>query len=195
MSRLGPECSWLVEAPSGDAVLIGDSNAGHFTEGFVRAANDAGLNAHVATASSCPFLTLDIRDLDSTDDRTGCREFVTESLTALTANPPEKVVIAASTTSYIEFDRWVIRTTGGATLDTPDEKAEAWAIAIDETVATLTDVGVDVTVVTDGASTARGLGPRRHGTASQWKRPQCLGGENYCSCPTLSRCLSRPSRG
>ena len=49
-------CSWRVAGSRGEVVLIGDSNAGQFTEPFVRAANALRLTGSVATYSSCPFV-------------------------------------------------------------------------------------------------------------------------------------------
>ena len=43
--RENDNCSWDVKNSNGTAVLIGDSNAGQFTVGFVAGANAASLNA------------------------------------------------------------------------------------------------------------------------------------------------------
>jgi peptidoglycan/LPS O-acetylase OafA/YrhL len=93
-------CTWLVDGASRAAVLIGDSNAGHFTEAFTGAANDQGLNATVTTRSGCPFVDLVAITKGEKDDN--CRSFVEQSLLDLVKNRPDVVVIASRSDAYIE---------------------------------------------------------------------------------------------
>ena len=117
-------CSWNVKDAKGTAVLIGDSNAGQFTEGFVAGANAASLNAKVATQSSCPFANLRLWDWSKED--TTCSYFVSKTLAHLIELKPQYVVIASASDSYIKQSYFTFRSSDGKTLyTTPEEKALA----------------------------------------------------------------------
>ena len=60
--RTAGACTWRVARPRGQVVLIGDSNAGHFSEAVIRAANRAGFELTIATFSACPFIDLEWRN-------------------------------------------------------------------------------------------------------------------------------------
>lgn len=50
------ECRFPPKGTSkGDAWIVGDSQAGHLSEAFIRAANKLGLTAVIASKSTCPF--------------------------------------------------------------------------------------------------------------------------------------------
>ncbi|HET7568426.1 MAG TPA: acyltransferase family protein [Gaiellaceae bacterium] len=90
-----PECRWPAAGSHGSAVLVGDSNAAHFTLPFVRAANRAGLDAVVATYPSCPFL--DLRETGNVAPTASCLHYVEGSLAAILARRPNLVVVAMRT--------------------------------------------------------------------------------------------------
>ena len=90
-------CVWPAPAAKGTVVLIGDSNAGQFTEPVVRAGNRAGYTVSVATASSCPFVQLRVAS-GPTDQ---CVRFASGSLPALLRARPSLVVVAARSDAYI----------------------------------------------------------------------------------------------
>ena len=92
--REQPECTWEVDDPKGVAVLIGDSNAGHFSEAFIGAVNELGMNATVAVLPGCPFVDLVV--VNSGQPDVECRRFVTESMKSLRENPPDLVVLTPS---------------------------------------------------------------------------------------------------
>jgi peptidoglycan/LPS O-acetylase OafA/YrhL len=58
------DCTWEVVSPIGNAVLIGDSQAGHFSEAFIGAANQSRFDATLATMPGCPFVDLNLADAD-----------------------------------------------------------------------------------------------------------------------------------
>jgi peptidoglycan/LPS O-acetylase OafA/YrhL len=90
-------CTWLVNRARGSIVLIGDSNAGQFTEPVTAAAARARLDTVVATNSDCPFAQLRVHFRVSS----GCAQFNARSLAALTGLRPSLVIIAARTDAYI----------------------------------------------------------------------------------------------
>lgn len=60
---LDPEsCHWPVSSAVGDAVLIGDSQAGHLSGAFIRAAHERKLNARIVTRTGAFFQNTPDRD-------------------------------------------------------------------------------------------------------------------------------------
>ena len=96
----------------GEVVLIGDSNAGQFTEPFVRAANALRLTGAVATYSSCPFVDLHVLGTNSGD--AACWTFDHASLRELLRRRPRLVVIAARTDHYLDDPQIGLQPAGGS---------------------------------------------------------------------------------
>ena len=143
-----PDCTW--EAPGGGgedlAALVGDSNAGQFSEPFIEAANDDGRDAVLATYASCPFVDLVVEERG--DERPGCRGFVTGTLRDLVARRPSFVVIASASSWYIEDDDFTFtdpRT--GLSRGDPAGKASMWRAGLARVLERLTAAGVDVVIV------------------------------------------------
>lgn len=90
-------CIWPVSPSRGTMLLIGDSNAGHFSEPFIAAANALGYDAQLATAGGCPFL---VRPTYSSD---GCRGFAEGSAAAIARRAPAyaAIVISNATMGYL----------------------------------------------------------------------------------------------
>ena len=126
-----PGCTWHVPQPRGQVVLLGDSNAGHFTEPLVQAANAAGYDATVATLAGCPFV--DVHLYDHGQPSTACQAFVAEAVTALAALRPSLVVLATAADGYIEEPGTGLRDDPTAALaTTPDAKARLWQQGLDQ---------------------------------------------------------------
>jgi peptidoglycan/LPS O-acetylase OafA/YrhL len=89
----GP-CLWPVANPRGTALLLGDSNAGQYSEGFIAAANSLDLDAVVAVKSSC--LISDPRSWLVGVDDTGCQSFVRSVMAYVRSVRPTRVVLASS---------------------------------------------------------------------------------------------------
>jgi SGNH domain (fused to AT3 domains) len=143
--RRGGACSWLVNAARGRAVLIGDSNAGQFTEPFVRASRRVGLDATVATLSSCPFV--DLRVVGPTIGEADCHRFVEASLAELVRLRPRVVVIAARTDRYVESSDFGLATARGAVTYSPDAKARLWQQGFESLLRVLGRAGIPAVVV------------------------------------------------
>jgi len=141
-----PACEWTVARPTGHVVLIGDSNAGHFTEGLTRGAKEAGWDATVRTKSSCPFV--DLVPIPNHTPALNCRAFVTDSVQGLIDADPDLVVIASSSDTYLSNPDWEFGSPNGRqTFRTPAEKAAAWAGGLERVVRPLRDHGIEVVVV------------------------------------------------
>jgi peptidoglycan/LPS O-acetylase OafA/YrhL len=93
-------CRWPVPRAQGTVVLVGDSNAGHFTEPVLAAARSERFSTLVATRVACPFIDADIVFRDEHD--TVCRESDSYLLRLLIRMRPSLVIIGTRTDAYIE---------------------------------------------------------------------------------------------
>ena len=136
--RAGLECTWHVPRPRGRIVLVGDSNAGHFSEPVVRAGNRAGYDVTLTTFSSCGVVPL-----PATSPL--CRKFVSGTLASLVRRPPSLVILASRTDDYVEHD-------GGhdgppSSPAAADSKARLWRAGLAATLARLNRAGIPVVLV------------------------------------------------
>ena len=141
------KCTWRVAGERGTIALVGDSNAGQFTEPVVAAGNRAGFDVQVATYSGCPFIALrvDRADLARED---ACLSF-DEALTAkLVRERPRIVVIGNRSDGYINgsADGLARIDSGSLTFD-EHKKAALWTAGLAAAVAQLRAAGVHVLVV------------------------------------------------
>jgi len=147
--RTGSSCNWDVPAAKGRVVLVGDSNAGHFTEPVVLAANRAGYDATVATHNSCPFVrVLIIIPIHHRLTGTPCTGFVAGTMRALIRLRPSLVVLSNASTKYVEDPQVAIGTFDGRHL-THDigVKARLWGRGLASVVDDLHRAGIPVLLV------------------------------------------------
>lgn len=137
-------CTWSVPRAKGSVVLIGDSNAGHFTEPIVRAANRDGFDATVATLHSCPFANVELLDGDVTLDE--CRRFVEGSVAELIRRHPSLVIVAQRTDNYLE-NFGLARPDGSGASYEPEAKAKLLSRGLGDTLGTLERAGIPVLLV------------------------------------------------
>ena len=144
--RTTGDCMWETPQSQGRAVLIGDSNAGQFTEGFVAAANANHLTAEVATNSSCPFVVLRLLDWNKPD--TSCSYFVSKSIAHLKRTKPAVVVIASASDGYINQPYFTFRSSDNkTTYITKEEKIAAYEDGLKHAVGLLRSSGIKVVLV------------------------------------------------
>jgi peptidoglycan/LPS O-acetylase OafA/YrhL len=144
--RPGRHCTWFVRHSRGRVVLIGDSNAGQFTETVVRAARAVGFATTVATFSSCPFVQLRVSG-SSAEERL-CSQFDRRSLASLLRLRPNLVIIAARTDLYIEGDTVSLALPGHSDLvSVPAAKAALWTRGLRAESIELNRAGVPIVVV------------------------------------------------
>ena len=98
--RQPPRCSWTVPDPRGSVLLLGDSNAGHFTEPVAAAANNLGYDFTVATLPRCPIVGLDL--VESQREIRACQQFSSQTIDDVIREQPAVVVLAASTAIYLD---------------------------------------------------------------------------------------------
>jgi peptidoglycan/LPS O-acetylase OafA/YrhL len=154
--RSQPACTWLVPTSIGRAVLIGDSNAGHFSEGFTIGMNNARYDATVATLAGCPFVDLVIVDNERPNPRAAdkelqsamCRNFVAQSLDDLLKIRPDFVVLASASDLYIEEDIYELRDPiTGERARSAEAKQDMWVSGLQRTITALESAGIEVAVV------------------------------------------------
>ena len=144
-----PGCTWAVPDAVGRIVLVGDSNAGHYTEGLQEAANSRQYDLTVATFEACPLADLILHHLPSNPVFTdACRRYVTRMVDELTTREVGLVVIGSVSDLYlqdpsIEF----VSEVDGRVASTLEDKASVWQEALTSTLRTLTAAGVPVVVV------------------------------------------------
>jgi hypothetical protein len=128
--------------------LVGDSNAGHFTEGFVKGANAAGYDAVVAAYEGCPFIDLQVEGTVVGAGR--CRRFDEQSLGWLsTVNPrPNLVVVGNRPDGYIDVSsKYLAAPRRGAFTNDIEVKRHLWEVAMVRTLQRLASHGVPAVVI------------------------------------------------
>lgn len=130
-------------------MLVGDSNAGQFTEPVLKAANDLGFDFQATTRSRCPFvdLSVEISTVAGFDPRP-CRQYVTETMAQLRRTHPSLVVIASSSTGYLA-DRitWFLDPATGELARTPAAKAQLWRAGLERVLEDLGRNGIPTLVI------------------------------------------------
>jgi peptidoglycan/LPS O-acetylase OafA/YrhL len=140
-------CTWPTAPSKGRIVLVGDSNAGHFTEPVVAAARRAHLDLTVATFSSCPFVDVGVVRADALEGEADCRAFTRGTLRALVEMKPDLVITAARSDHYIEDDSIGLQNDVGELTRSPGEKARLWERGLEQLLAQLDAAGIPVLVV------------------------------------------------
>ncbi len=144
--RKNSRCTWRVPGSRGKIVLLGDSNAGQFTEPVTRAGNRAGFDVTVATYSSCPYIGLRITRVDGESKR--CPAFGTQSIDYLVRSRPSLVVLATRTDFYLQNPKDGLAVGSGDDFTYDDaEKAALWRQALRATLRRLNAAGVPVLLV------------------------------------------------
>ena len=119
-------CLWPAARPRGTIYLVGDSNAAQFAEPLAAVANREGYDLAVTAKSSCPFVDL-IAAGTHIEDGPACHRFVTELVDTLRTKRPALVIVANSSTEYIENDGLTLTNPDtGVTAATPAAKAQLW---------------------------------------------------------------------
>ncbi|HWM14134.1 MAG TPA: acyltransferase family protein [Gaiellaceae bacterium] len=140
-------CTWQVPGATGTIVLLGDSNAGHFTEPVVQAARRARLDLTVATFPGCPFLDVDIGGQAGAERRRMCLRSTREAHAELVRLRPNLVILAARSDKYIENPEYELGDGAGRMTGAPDAKARIWEAGLARTLERLRRAGVPVLVV------------------------------------------------
>ena len=139
------DCTWEADGAVGHALLIGDSQAGHLSEGFIAAMHENQLDATIATRSACPFVDATLQWSGQSD--MVCADFVAESTRDIIEMRPELVVVASASDVYIEGHETSVVAADGFVAETPAEKQRVWSEGLHRTVARLDAADIQVIVV------------------------------------------------
>ena len=145
-SPMRRDCEWNVPHARGRIVLIGDSNAGQFTEPVTAAGNQLGYDVTVATFSSCPFVPL--RVFENGGEASGCERFNRLSLLQLERRPPSLVVISMRADDWIEDSAKQLAATRSSAFSANEGvKSRLWSHALRSELTALARATVHVIVV------------------------------------------------
>jgi SGNH domain-containing protein len=138
-------CTFAVPGDRGTIALVGDSNAGQFTEPLLAVARSLRMRLMLAVQDGCPFVPL--TRVVSPDATATCASFVRRSVLELERLHPTVVVVASRSSSYID-DRTAFELPSGAGQTTdPRRKQELWASALNALLHELTRARIRVVVV------------------------------------------------
>jgi peptidoglycan/LPS O-acetylase OafA/YrhL len=143
--RRNPKCIWHVPHARGAVVLVGDSNAGQFTEPVTLAANQVGYDAIVVTSSGCPFVSVPVDGLMASSS--DCLRFVTRTLDDLVQMKPSLVILAARSDSIVEGAARIGNPAMRHGTQSPEEKARLWQRGLEYVLRQLNGAGVPTIVV------------------------------------------------
>jgi peptidoglycan/LPS O-acetylase OafA/YrhL len=145
--RVPKTCFWgPSKAPL--IALVGDSNAGHFTEPVTAAAGHLGYRTLVSTYSSCPFANIVIRTDGNDEFGRLCRDHVVHAVSELVRLKPRLVVISSRADKYIAQSD-IGFTGAGSTLvaSTQSAKERLYELGVERIAALLTRAGIPVVLV------------------------------------------------
>jgi hypothetical protein len=135
-------CTWRVPHSRGLVALVGDSNAGHFTEAVLAADAQTRHDTLVLTMPGCPYIDLVVRPPGPTAD---CLSIYRRYSAVLTRLHPALVIVAARTDQYV--DSYSIGEPGRPlTRETP-RRLSLWYSGLVSTLRTLSDAGSATVVV------------------------------------------------
>jgi peptidoglycan/LPS O-acetylase OafA/YrhL len=135
-----PPCVWGTGTQT--VALVGDSNAGHFTEPVAAADERLGYRTLIATHSSCPFADVTMSIDGSNGYGRSCHDWVDRTVEVLVRVQPRAVVIATRADKYISQENiWL----GSAT--TPAAKQLVYAAGVSRIADRLTRAGIRVLLV------------------------------------------------
>ncbi|HEU5372976.1 MAG TPA: acyltransferase family protein [Gaiellaceae bacterium] len=135
-------CTWRVPHSHGTVVLIGDSNAGQFSEPVVDAARRAGYSASIATMGGCPFN----QHATEPPAKPSCQRFQQMSLSALISARPNLVIIGARTDKYLARDILYVDQRA-PTVAFPSSRLRLWTDSLHGELVALNSAGIPVVVV------------------------------------------------
>jgi peptidoglycan/LPS O-acetylase OafA/YrhL len=136
-------CTIRVRHARGTVVLIGDSNAGHFTEPVLRAARRLRLDVDVVTYPHCPFVQLRFESLPGDT----CESRNAGSLRQMAKIRPALVVIAARSDVLLQDPQVKFGELDGPASSDPSIKAKIYELALRRELVALSRLGVPSIVV------------------------------------------------
>jgi len=134
-------CRWNTAATGRPIVLVGDSNAGQFSEAVIAAGEALGRPVTIISTNGCPFM--DVRDV-TTPDPGSCGDYVARAIDHLTASAPGTILIGSSSLPYAPAE---FATTGTYETGGPAPGADYTASVLTRAAKTLTSGGQQVVLM------------------------------------------------
>jgi peptidoglycan/LPS O-acetylase OafA/YrhL len=131
-------------------VLVGDSNAWHFSEPVGQVAQEFGVGFLLANDGGCPFADIVRESLPGVFDGEACHRFVQWAITNLKRSQPALVIVAMSSTQYMNDrdDSLDLRDArSGEVARTPEAKSRVYEGGLARVFRELTDAGIPVLIV------------------------------------------------
>ena len=144
----GPSgCIWGPATSDTAIVLVGDSNAGHFSETLVGAAEATESRLRIESRSGCPFIDAEVMESGGSNRQQACRGFVERMTRELKEQQPDLVLIANSTDLYLEENsRTLVDPSTGKPAESRDEEARIFQAALERTAVSLGQAGIEVAI-------------------------------------------------
>ena len=116
LHRDSKDCSWNLEAAGTPIYLVGDSNAAHYSDGFIQAARQTNHPLVTAIGAGCPFLLVPYQQPDRNvyldGNHKACSTFSQETFTWLKSQPRGLVIISNSESYETVSDNRVVAKSG-----------------------------------------------------------------------------------
>jgi len=150
-SRSAVSCTWGDGRAASSVVLIGDSNAAHFSNALIGAARSDDARLEIAVFGGCPFVDLGLvfpRTTNSEVTPESCRRFTQQSMAALVEDAPDVVVIGLATDEWVWLNgvEVVDPETGGVVTDVAG-KSRLVEDSLAEMVTRLRNAGSEVVLL------------------------------------------------
>lgn len=141
-------CTWNGSATGRPIYVLGDSNAAHFSDGFIQAAGDVDRPLVVRARNGCPFIDLIVTDPAKTDSaNTSCHAYVQDALAYLKRAENGLVVISNGDAYWPDNGRWNVGPSQDDMSTDSSRKIAAFETALRATAAALAADGHDVLLV------------------------------------------------
>ncbi len=144
-------CTWNSGEGNPSVVLVGDSNADHFSETMIGAARANGASLEIWYRPGCPFA--DLTSMARDPYWTQCYESVSSVVESLVENPPDVVAIANATDIYISgstipnMPQIDLVNEAGERISSEVEAAAEYSRLLSQTVTTLQNAGIHVIII------------------------------------------------
>ncbi|HZP15694.1 MAG TPA: acyltransferase family protein, partial [Nocardioides sp.] len=136
-------CTWTGTSKRPKIIIVGDSNADQYVNGFNVVAQDQNRTLIVNTAAGCSFMQLDAY---TGDQRVDCLTYARQTLAWLLTQKNATVVVA-SANEYVDSSTYGLAAAGqGPTYDTA-AKAALWKSSLTSELQTLRHHGLSVVVL------------------------------------------------
>jgi peptidoglycan/LPS O-acetylase OafA/YrhL len=140
-SAANAKCRWANGGAS-SVLLIGDSNAAHFSEAAVRGAQSTEADLEVSTKAGCPFVEVEIRRNGRPDP--ACETYVRSTVAAIKRRHPDVVFMSTAFDRYL-IDEFRFRKPGSSAWVTGHaDKARLLTEQLTAVTADLTGAGIGV---------------------------------------------------